>query len=71
MDFLKNLAAEYLERKYGICVPCEHGILDRTAAPTEEELEDCFPKNAGPVLVGRKDTNAWQMYGDQIGRAHV
>ena len=61
--FLKNLVAEYLEQKYGISIPFEHGILDRREAPREEELEDCFPKNAGPVPASRKDTNAWHMYG--------
>lgn len=61
--FLKNLVAEYLEQKHGISIPTEHGILDRKAEPTEEELEDCFPKNAGPMPASRKDTNAWHMYG--------
>jgi len=64
MIFLKNLTAEYLEQKYGIKVPCEYGILDRTAQPFEEELEDCFPKNAGTVPASRKDTNAWHMCGE-------
>ena len=62
--FLKNLLAEYLEQRYGISVPLEDGILDRRAEPTEEELEDCFPKNAGAVPASRKDTNAWHMYGE-------
>ena len=61
--FLKNLVAEYLEQKHGISIPCEHGILNRKTAPTDEELEDCFPKNAGPVPASRKDTDAWHMYG--------
>ena len=61
--FLKNLVAEYLEQKYKISIPFEHGILDRRAEPTEEELEDCFPKYAGPVPASRKDTNAWHMSG--------
>ncbi|MBO7250272.1 MAG: hypothetical protein J6V42_03255 [Clostridia bacterium] len=62
--FLKNLVAEYLEQKHGISIPFEHGILDRREAPREEELEDCFPKNAGAVAASRRDTNAWHMYGD-------
>ena len=61
--FLKNLVAEYLEQKYKISRPFEHGILDRRAEPTEEELEDCFPKYAGPIPASRKDTNAWHLYG--------
>ena len=65
--FLKNLVAEYLEQKHGIQIPLEHGILDRKAPPTEEEMTDCFPKFAGPVSAPRKDTNAWQMTG--LGQA--
>ena len=61
--FLKNLVAEYLEQKHGISIPVEDGILDRHAPVPEEELEDCFPKNAGPVSASRRDTNAWHMYG--------
>ena len=62
--FLKNLVAEYLEQKYGIAIPLEHGVLDRRAQPAEEELEDCFLKYAGKVALSRKGTNAWRMYGD-------
>ena len=62
--FLKSLVAEYLEQKYSIDIPCENGILNRRDLPTEEELEDCFPKNAGAVPASRKDTNAWHMYGE-------
>ena len=61
MVFLKNLVAEYLEQKHGITIPCEDGILDRTTPPRKEEMEDCFPRFAGPVLASRKDTNAWQL----------
>lgn len=63
MIFLKNLVAEYLEQKYGIEIPLEDGVLDRKAAPSAEELEDCFPKNAGPVPASRRDTDAWRMSG--------
>ena len=62
--FLKSLVAEYLEQKYNIKIPCENGIVNRRDLPTEEELEDCFPKNAGNVPASRKDTNAWRMYGE-------
>ena len=62
--FLKNLVAEYLEQKYGVSIPLEHGIVDRTAPPSPEEMEDSFPKYAGAVAASRKDTNAWRMYGE-------
>ena len=63
--FLKNLVAEYLERRYAISVPYQEGIVDRTASPTPEELEDCFLKNAGPVAASRRDTDAWRMDGER------
>lgn len=63
--FLKNLTAEYLEQKYGISVPTEHGMVNREEMPREEELEDCFPRYAGAVSAGRRDTNAWHMSGER------
>ena len=73
LTFLKTLTAEYLERKYKISIPCEQGVLDRSAPPTKEEMEDCFPKFAGPVPASRKDTNAWRMYGtdEKSGFLHL
>lgn len=66
--FLKSLTAEYLERRYGITVPAEHGVLDRRQEPQEEELEDSFLKYAGSVPASRKDTDAWHMRGEpEIG----
>ncbi len=62
--FLKNLTAEYLERKYGVAIPPEKGIVDRKATPPAEELEDSFPKYAGKVPASRADTNAWHMTGE-------
>ena len=62
--FLKNLVAEYLEQMHSISNPFEYGIVDRRLSPTNEELEDCFLKNAGSVPLSRKDTNAWHMSGD-------
>ena len=62
--FLKSLVAEYLERKYGIEIPCEDGVVNRRNPPTEEELEDCFLKNAGRVAASRKATNAWHVSGE-------
>lgn len=61
--FLKTLLAEYLQQKYGLAIPAEHGVLDRREEPREEELEDSFPKYAGPVQASRKGTNAFRMSG--------
>ncbi len=64
MIFLKNLVAEYLERKYHVSIPLTHGLVDRKEPPREEELTDCFPKYAGPVPASRRDTNAWRIRGE-------
>ena len=61
--FLKTLVAEYLEQKYHITIPCEHGILNRNEKPLPEELEDSFLKYAGKVAASRKETDAWRMPG--------
>ena len=67
MVFIKSLVAEYLEQKHHIQIPCEYGILDRREPPRPEEMEDCFPKNAGAVPASRKDTVAWRMTGEPAG----
>ena len=61
--FLKTLVAEYLELKYGIDIPCEHGVLSRKEKPKYCEVEDSFLKNAAPIKETRKDTNAWKIVG--------
>lgn len=61
--FLKTLTAEYLEQRYNIIVPAEKGVLDRRQKPLASELEDSFPKYAGPYRASRKDTDAWHMSG--------
>lgn len=61
--FLKTLTAEYLRRKYGVHIPCTHGVLDLSEAPGEEELEDSFLKYAGTVAASRKEENAWKLSG--------
>lgn len=46
LNFLKTLTARYLFLKYGVDIPCEYGIVDCSAAPTEEEMEDAFKRYA-------------------------
>ena len=71
--FLKTLVAEYLEQKYGICVPAEAGVLDRREKPKQEELEDSFPKYAGTVQASRQERTAWHLSGipEPDGFLHV
>ncbi len=61
--FLKTLVTEYLEQKYGCCVPCENGVLDRLEEPTQRELEDSFLRHEGPKPASRKDTDAYRIRG--------
>ncbi|MBR5479520.1 MAG: hypothetical protein IKU84_05025 [Clostridia bacterium] len=62
--FLKNLIAEYLERKHNISIPLECGIVDRGQKADDEEIEDCFLKVASAVSQPRRDTDAWHMSGE-------
>ena len=59
--FLKNLVAEYIERKYAVKIPLTDGIIDRNESPKESELEDSFLKYANGIPASRRDTNAWRM----------
>lgn len=61
--FLKTLLAEYLQRKYGTPIPTGDGILDRTEEPSPGELEDSFPKYAGPYGASRRESNAFRLTG--------
>ncbi len=61
--FLKTLTAEYLQQRYGLHIPAEHGVLGRLEAPSESELEDSFQKYAGKVAASRKEPNAWHLCG--------
>lgn len=69
--FLKSLTAEYLEQKYGIVVPAEHGVLDRREKPGEEELEDSFLKYAGAVSAARSERDAWRLSGTPADRLQL
>ena len=63
--FLKTLVAEYLSQKHGIKIPAEHGVLERLSPPTEEELEDCFPKYAGNFPATRREKDSYRIMGER------
>ena len=63
MIFLKSLVAEYLQQKHGISIPATDGVLDRAEDPSPEEMEDSFPKYAGPVHASRKGNDAFRPKG--------
>ncbi len=61
--FLKSLVAEYLQQKYGVKIPAEHGVLGRLEEPSAEELEDSFNKYSGRVSASRAENTAWHLWG--------
>lgn len=61
--FLKTLVAEYIEQKYSISIPCEHGVLSRNESPSADELEDSFQKYAGSIKAPRDTVAAWHLSG--------
>lgn len=73
MIFLKSLVAEYLQQKYGIRIPIEHGVLGRLEEPSEEELEDSYQKNIGKVSASLRGNNAWRPSGtpEEDGFSHL
>lgn len=73
MIFIKSLTAEYLQQKYGVRIPAEKGVLGRLEPPSEEELEDSFPKYAAPISASRKENTAWHLSGtpEKDGFLHV
>ena len=71
--FLKSLVAEYLQQRYNIRIPAQHGVLGRLEEPSEEELEDSFGKNSGALAASRKENTAWQLSGtpEENGFLHL
>ena len=61
--FLCNLAAHYLELKYGIQIPKEGLLCDLAQPPQSEELEDSFLKNAAEVASGRREEQSYRLRG--------
>ncbi len=71
--FLKSLTAEYLQQKYGVYIPAEHGVLGRLEEPSPDELEDSFQKYSGPMSLPRAERTAWRLSGtpEKDGFFHV
>jgi acetyl esterase/lipase/NRPS condensation-like uncharacterized protein len=61
--FLKSLTAEYLQQRYGVRIPAEHGVLGRLEEPQSQELEDSFQKYGGTLQASRKGNDAWRLTG--------
>ena len=61
--FIKTLTARYLERKYGLSIPAEEGVLDWREPPREEELEDSFLRCSGKVALSRAEEDALRLKG--------
>ncbi len=65
MIFVKTLAAEYIEQRYGITVSATDGVLDRDEKPKAEELEDSFLKYSSDISADRKDPAAYHLGGEK------
>ena len=63
MLFLCNLIAQYLEIRYGIQIPPEGIIADRTATPDPEELEDSFLRYSAQAASPRKSERSFRLGG--------
>ncbi len=63
MTFLKTLLAEYLHQKYGVHIPARSGVLGRLEEPSPAEVEDSFPRYAGPRSASRRENDAWRLSG--------
>lgn len=73
ITFLKTLTAEYIQQKYHVRIPACAGILDRRDEPKDEEIEDSFPKNEGPVSASRYEPVAYHLSGtkEKDGYLHI
>ena len=71
--FLKTLVAEYLTQKYGLNIPNELGVLSRLDTPSDEELEDSFPKHKAPAGKSRSESDSYRIMGEKEpdGFCHV
>ncbi len=71
--FLKTLVAEYLSEKYGLKIPPSDGVLDRLEEPSDEELEDSFPKHKANIGRSRSESNSYRIGGtpEEDGFVHV
>ncbi len=71
--FIKNLAAAYLEERYGEEIPKTDGILSFSESPKKEEMEDAFLRYAGENLAKRETESAFSLKGipEPDGFLHV
>ncbi len=71
--FVKTLAAQYLEEKYGQAIPATCGVLDVNKKPEKEELEDSFLRYAGSYPASRSTDGAYRLTGtpEPDGFLHV
>ena len=61
--FAKNLAAEYVRRRYQVRIPCTCGLKDLSEEPGPAELEDSFQRYVGPIPAPRDSLNVFRPKG--------
>lgn len=73
MVFLKTLVAEYLRLRYQAQIPRSAEILDCTASPKPEEMEDSFARHSGTYGSSRSEPKAYHIVGtdEQDGFVHI
>ena len=63
LTFLKTLISVYLNKKYGVTIPYELGVLDINEKPKEEEFEDSFIKYASSVRYAHESHKSFHIKG--------
>ena len=63
--FLCNLAARYLELRYGVEIPEDGIIRPLTERPDPEELEDSFLKYSAGAAAGRQEKRSYRLHGSR------
>lgn len=61
--FLKTVAAQYIELKYGVKIPPGNGVLDIHEPVKDAEIEDSFVRFKGKVTNKVKGPNAFRVTG--------
>lgn len=69
MVYLKTLVARYLTLRYGVTIPLTDGVLDVSAPPDPEELEDSFQRYAADHPAFCPEAEAYRLPGKrELGR---
>ncbi len=71
LTFLLTMVREYLRLRYGADIPTGERILDCSADPSPDEMEDAFLRHASDESISRKEPLAYTLQGTHIPREEV